>query len=296
MLFRSNLKSDDDVRWLLWGVEPNKFAKIAELETYEIGAVDGKKPRKSGTKVHKELLGLQEIRDKTVPLYRLPGYGGKKTKSGDKVSVDKQGLLGLTIGLQNRLAMVKEYKHERFKIEMVSIQQLLEFLDVFRQYREYGKLLSTYTSYPLRSDGRCHSQFLVHGTSTGRLASRKPNLQNIPKKHLEARRPFVSRAGHTLLSADYSNLEVRVLAYETNDDVLINMVETGINIHDENTKILFGLTSDHPLWSLGRRAAKIFQFGGLSYGGSDKEIHEKILIEVPQLPLTPYQYRQAKSR
>lgn len=291
-----NLESDDDVRWLLWGVEPAKFAKIKQLDEYLPKPTSGKKPRKQGTKVHAELLALQAIRDETTPLYRLSGYGGKKTKSGTKVAVDKQGLLGLTIGLQNRLALVKEYKHEKFRVEEASIQLLLEWLDVFREYREYGKLISTYSSYPLRSDGRCHSQFLVHGTATGRLASRKPNLQNIPKKHLEARRPFISRDGYTLLSADYSNLEVRVLAYETDDDVLIHMVENGINIHKENVKILFGLEEGHPLYELGKRAAKIFQFGGISYGGSDKEIHEKIMLEVPKLPLTLYQYRQAKSR
>jgi uracil-DNA glycosylase family 4 len=291
-----NLESDDDVRWLLWGVEPAKFAKIANLDSYLPEATSGKKPRKTGTKVHAELLALQELRDGTTPLYRLSGFGGKKTKSGEKIAVDKQGLLSLTIALQNRLALVKEYKHEKFREEEKEIQLLLEWLDVFREYREYGKLISTYTSYPLRSDGRCHSQFLVHGTATGRLASRKPNLQNIPKKHLEARKPFISRDGHTLLSADYSNLEVRVLAYETNDDVLIHMVENGINIHDENTRILFGLTPEDALWPLARRASKIFQFGGISYGGSDSEIHSKILMEVPKLPLTLLKYRQAKER
>ena len=291
-----NLESDDDVRWVLWGWEPAKFAKIESLAEYGPEPPSGKKPRRPGTKIHAELLALQEIRDKTKPLYRLSGYGGKKTKSGETISVDKQGLLGLTIALQNRLTLVKEYKHAQFRTEEKAIQHLLEWLDVFREYREYGKLISTYSSYPLRSDGRCHSQFLVHGTATGRLASRKPNLQNIPKKHLEARRPFVSRPGHTLLSADYSNLEVRVLAYETDDDVLIEMLNSGRNIHEENVFILFGIKKDHPLYDLGKRAAKIFQFGGISYGGSDREIYEKIMLEVPKFPLTQYQYRQAKAR
>lgn len=290
-----NLDSDDDLRWFLFAIKPNKFEKLEKLKEYADDTKTGKRKLRSGTKIHKELLSLQEVALEIRPIYLLPGWTGRHTKTGS-VSVDKQGLLGYQIQLQNRLAAVKEYKHEKFKAEQRTIEKLLAWLASYREYAIFSKLISTYTSYPLGPDGRVHTQFLIHGTTTGRLSSRNPNLQNLPKKHEEARNPFVASQGCTLLSADYNNLEVRVLAYEVDDKALIRTLESGINIHDENTRILFGITPKDPRWIAGRRAAKIFMFGGISYGGSDQEIHEKISMEVPELPLTRRDYIAARLR
>ena len=98
-----------------------------------------------------------------------------------------------------------------------------------------------------------------------------------------------------MVQADYSNLEVRVLAYEVGDPTLIREVESG-NIHDENTKTLFGLTPTDPLWKAGRAASKVFMFGGLSYGGSDREIFEKVILKAPELHLTFSRFLEAKGK
>jgi len=68
--------------------------------------------------------------------------------------------------------------------------------------------------------------------------------------------------------------------------LLLKQLYEGINIHDENTKILFNLKPADPLWEIGRRAAKIFQFGGIQYGGGDREIYEKVILDAPELSLT----------
>ena len=290
-----NLESDDDVRWYLFGIRPAKFAKIEELASFEADLGSTKKPRRKGTKVHADLLRLQGIRDRTIPPYRLSSYQPRKTAKTKVVAVDKQGLLGLTIALQNRLVAVGDYKDPRFKEEAVGIRRLLEWIKVFRDYRGVKKLISTYTKYPTGDDGRVHTQFLLHGTATGRPSSRKPNLLNIPKKRLEARNPFISAPGRKLISADYVGLEVLVLAYECGDPQLIKEAESGL-IHIANTYTLFGLKPDDDGFALGKRAAKIFQFGGISYGGSDKEIHEKVVLEVPDLTLTMAAYRYAKAK
>jgi len=289
-----NLDSDDDLRWFLFGIEPAKFSKLEKLKEYDDATKTGKKKLRSGTKVHKWLCDLQDIREKAIRPYTLTGWKGRTTLQG-AVQVDKQGLLAYQIQLQNRLKEVHEYKAPKFKTEADAIHGLLGWLRVYREYSQISKLLSTYTDYPLGHDGRVHPSFLVHGTATGRLSSRDPNLQNLPKKHEEAREPFVARAGYMLLSADYSNLEVRVLAYEVGDKALIKAVEGGVNIHDENTKVLFKLTPRSPLWDIARRAAKIFMFGGISYGGSDMEIHQKIAMEVPELALTMADYKKART-
>jgi DNA polymerase-1 len=117
-------------------------------------------------------------------------------------------------------------------------------------------------------------------------------LQNLPKKIEGLRRAFVAEKGYIFVTGDYSNLEVRVLAEEADDDVLRK--ELTLNVHDENTKTLFGLKKSDPMWKYARRGAKIFMFGGIQYGGGDIEVHSNILSEVPKLGLTLDKYREAK--
>ena len=119
------------------------------------------------------------------------------------------------------------------------------------------------------------------------------NGQNIPEI---ARKVFVPEEGWTFLSGDYTNLEVFVLAYETGDEKLIEVLTSGLNIHDENTKVLFEMTPDNPQWKLARRGAKIFQFGCIQYGGSPKEIYGNVLLEAPGLRLSFAQFERARQR
>ncbi len=140
------------------------------------------------------------------------------------------------------------------------------------EYRQLGKLLSTYieTLPELINPrtGRIHTTYNQTGTSTGRLSSSNPNLQNIPvrgERGREIRKAFVAqRPGWVLLSADYSQIELRIMAYMSGDEALSAAFKAGHDIHAATAAALF----DVPLESVTpemRRAAKIVNFG-IMYG------------------------------
>ena len=138
------------------------------------------------------------------------------------------------------------------------------------EWREAAKLKSTYVdAIPLlrAEDGRVHTTFNQALTATGRLSSTNPNLQNIPirtERGNRVRRAFVAATGSDLLSADYSQIELRILAHVSEDPGLIRAFEAGHDIHAATAAEVFGLslqevTSEH------RRRAKAVNFG-LAYG------------------------------
>jgi DNA polymerase I-like protein with 3'-5' exonuclease and polymerase domains len=94
------------------------------------------------------------------------------------------------------------------------------------------------------------------------------------------------------VSGDFSNLELRVMAYDFVDDVLQSMFTEGKNIHDENTKVMFGIAKNHKDWKSIRKAAKVFVFGR-SYGGGVRGIFERVCAQVPEVNLTMAQFRTA---
>jgi DNA polymerase-1 len=149
------------------------------------------------------------------------------------------------------------------------------------EYREIAKLKSTYVDtlpkliYP--ETGRVHTSFSQTGAVTGRLSSSDPNLQNIPIRTelgREIRAAFVAEKGKLLLSADYSQIELRVMAHFSRDPVLIEAFRNGEDIHARTAQEVFGVgplaqTPDH------RRAAKAINFGiiyGLSAFGLAKQL------------------------
>lgn len=108
------------------------------------------------------------------------------------------------------------------------------------------------------------------------------NLQNQPAIVQDV---FVAGAGRAIVKADYSNIELRVLAYMTGEPAMIEAFEKGLNIHDLNTKMLFDIDETHKDWKEIRRAAKIYVFGR-SYGGGVEGIYKQVLTEVPSIPVT----------
>jgi DNA polymerase-1 len=115
------------------------------------------------------------------------------------------------------------------------------------------------------------------------------NAQNIPE---EARKVFVPAPGCAFVSGDFSNLELRVMAYDFDDEVLQRMFEEGKNIHDENTKAMFGIGKSHKDWTHIRKAAKIAVFGR-SYGGGIRGIFERVSAKVPEFNFTMAMFRTA---
>lgn len=138
------------------------------------------------------------------------------------------------------------------------------------KYRGLLKLLSTYIeAIPplLDADGRLHAQFLQTGTTTGRMASQSPNLQNIPiraERGRAIRHAFVPRDGYTLVGLDYSQIELRIAAILSNDEKLIAIFKSGRDVHREVAAAVFGVEPDAVDHEM-RRRAKIINFGIL-YG------------------------------
>ncbi len=152
------------------------------------------------------------------------------------------------------------------------------------EYRQLTKLKSTYVdALPalIRSQsGRVHTTFGQTGTATGRLSSTNPNLQNIPIRTelgREIRAAFIAEPGHLLLAADYSQIELRLLAHFSRDKLLVEAFRRGDDIHTLTASQVFGVpplmvTSEH------RRAAKVVNFG-IVYGLSAFGLSQQLGIE-----------------
>ncbi len=144
---------------------------------------------------------------------------------------------------------------------------------VILEYRSLSKLKSTYTDKLAGMadphTGRVHTNYAQAVAVTGRLASNDPNLQNIPVRTAEGRRvreAFVARDGWQIASADYSQIELRIMAHISEDAALIRAFETGTDVHRATASEVFGVAPDQ-VSSEQRRYAKVINFG-LIYGMS----------------------------
>ena len=140
-------------------------------------------------------------------------------------------------------------------------------------YRSLAKLKNTYTDkLPGMANpvtGRVHTNYSQAVAVTGRLSSNEPNLQNIPIRTAEGRRireAFVARAGCQIASADYSQIELRIMAHISQDPALIHAFETGMDVHRATAAEIFGVAPEQ-VNSEQRRYAKVINFG-LIYGMS----------------------------
>lgn len=148
-----------------------------------------------------------------------------------------------------------------------------ELPKVLVEHRGLSKLKSTYTDKLPQmvnpQTGRVHTSYHQAVTATGRLSSSDPNLQNIPIRNEEGRRirqAFIAREGFTVVAADYSQIELRIMAHLSQDQGLINAFTQGKDIHRSTAAEIFGVTLDE-VTSEQRRNAKAINFG-LIYGMS----------------------------
>ncbi|OPY86420.1 MAG: DNA polymerase I [Smithella sp. PtaU1.Bin162] len=149
-------------------------------------------------------------------------------------------------------------------------------------YRSLSKLKSTYVdALPLLLNpqtGRIHTSYNQTVTATGRLSSSNPNLQNIPVRTLEGKRirqAFIAAPGSVLISADYSQIELRVLAHLSGDKTLIEAFLSGEDIHNRTASDIFGVFPEMVSPDM-RRQAKVINFGilyGMSAFGLAKELN-----------------------
>jgi len=162
--------------------------------------------------------------------------------------------------------------------ELEKLKDLHPIINKIIEYRESAKLLSTYI-IPMPtladSDSRIHTTFTQNVTATGRLSSKDPNLQNIPVRTEEGKRirtGFIAPKGKVLVSADYSQFELRLAAILSNDQALIDDFNHDIDIHTKTASEAFGIPMDKVTKDQ-RRAAKVINFGIL-YGMSVKGLSE----------------------
>ncbi len=195
-------------------------------------------------------------------------------QSGHRFNLNSPKQLGDV--LFNRMALPKPSKHGKGKV-ISTAQDVLEELAehhpvpaLVLEHRQLAKLRSTYLdSLPalVDSEGRVHTTFNQVGTATGRLSSTNPNLQNIPVRTAlgqEIRAAFIPAPGNLLLSADYSQIELRLMAHFSQDPLLLSAYRTAQDIHTLTASEVFGI----PVAQLDRETrnrAKAVNFG-IVYG------------------------------
>ncbi len=161
-----------------------------------------------------------------------------------------------------------------------------EIIEHILEFRQLSKLNSTYVEglgKVIAPDGRIHTSFQNTVTATGRLSSTEPNLQNIPVRTplgAEMRKMFTAGPGNVLVDADYSQIELRLLAHMSGDSEMIAAFNTGVDIHTVTASQVFGVTPENVTPDM-RRAAKAVNFG-IVYGISAFSLSEDIHVTVAQ--------------
>lgn len=156
-------------------------------------------------------------------------------------------------------------------------------IDDILEYRQVTKLKSTYVDGLLKvadSSGRVHTNFKQTGTATGRLSSTEPNLQNIPIR-TEAGRQFrkyfiATDSNHVLIDADYSQIELRLLAHISNDEYMISSFSSGMDIHTSTACRIFGVEPYDVTLEM-RKRAKAINFG-IMYGMGEFSLADDLKI------------------
>ena len=218
---------------------------------------------------------LKEISQK---IYEYAGeeFNIKSTKQLGHILFNKLMLKGAKktkTGFSTNEATLKSLLHEH-----EIIQEILDF-------RESQKMLSTYVEPLLKlakkdKNHRIYTSFSQTGTATGRLASREPNLQNIPVRSelgKQVRRAFVAKEGFKLVSIDYSQIELRLLAHFSQDKALLDAFKHNRDIHLETAKKLFGKEKAQEK----RNFAKSINFG-LLYGMGSRKLAQELGISVSE--------------
>ena len=207
--------------------------------------------------------------------------------SGQSFNINSPKQLGDV--LFNKMNLPKPMKYGKGKVVSTAQDVLEELAEshpiaaLVIEHRQLQKLKSTYLDQlPALADakGRIHTTFNQVGTATGRLSSTNPNLQNIPVRTVigrEIRAAFIAAEGNLLMSADYSQIELRLMAHFSQDRLLLNAYRTGQDIHTLTASEVFGIPVDE-LDKETRNRAKAVNFG-IVYGISPFGLAAQLGIE-----------------
>jgi len=197
------------------------------------------------------------------------------TAAGGEFNISSPRQLGDVLFDRLGLASVKQKKtpggaRSTKESELLKLRYAHPIIDAILAYRELSKLLSTYIdTIPtlLDNNSRLHTTYLQTGTTTGRIASQNPNLQNIPIKTELGRiirNAFVADKGLVLVAFDYSQIELRIAALLSGDEALSEIFRAGRDVHSEVASRVFHVKADDVTYEM-RRRAKVINFGIL-YG------------------------------
>ena len=231
------------------------------------------KVEQNGAKIDKEKLAAhsEELAEKISDL------SSKAFKiAGEEFNLDSPKQLLEVLYEKLKLPVLKKTPKGQPSTNEETLQRLSEEYElpkIILQYRTLAKLKSTYTDSLIKIENpatqRIHTSYQQAITSTGRLSSTEPNLQNIPIKTAEGRRireAFVPEKGNVLISADYSQIELRIMAHLSKDKNLTNAFNKGLDVHSSTAAEVFGVNIEN-VTDEQRRSAKAINFG-LMYGMS----------------------------
>ncbi|MEZ0479973.1 DNA polymerase I [Planococcus sp. SSTMD024] len=235
-----------------------------------------------GVKVDRE-----QLADMGVELKRKLGMIEQEIYSlaGQEFNINSPKQLGLILFEQLGLPAIKKTKtgYSTAADVLEKLEGKHEIIHHILMYRQLGKLLSTYIEGLLKEihqDGKVHTRFQQALTTTGRLSSTNPNLQNIPVRLEEGRKirkAFVpSEPGWVMVAADYSQIELRVLAHMSKDESLIEAFKADLDVHTKTASDVFNVTLEEVTPDM-RRAAKAVNFG-IVYGISDYGLSQNLDI------------------
>jgi DNA polymerase-1 len=226
--------------------------------------------KKLSEEYHKEL----DILQKNIWKQAGGEFNINSPKQMGEVLFDKMGISGK--GLKKTSTGARSTNIEVLK----KLQEENPIIDDILKYRELQKLLSTYIDnipQMLDEDNRLHTSFMQAGTTTGRMASREPNLQNIPIKTelgRNIRKGFVASEGFKLVAFDYSQIELRLAAFLSEDEKMIEIFKKGDDIHSAVASAVFEVPFDEVDKEM-RRKAKVINFGimyGMGVNSLSKEL------------------------
>lgn len=197
--------------------------------------------------------------------------------TGEEINLNSPKQVGELLFTKLGLPVIKKtktgYSTDSSVLEALDAKNISPIPGLLIQHRELGKLLSTYVralpELVHAKDNRLHTHFNQDVAATGRLSSNNPNLQNIPIRTelgRKVRKAFVPKEGHVLLGADYSQVELRLLAHFSEDPTMVKAFKNGEDIHRQTASEIMGIKLDE-VTSEERSKAKAVNFG-LMYGQS----------------------------
>ena len=262
-----------DMEYLFYDVEMPLVEVLGSME-YEGMAVDKKQLEELGNKFKEIISNLEE------EIF---------TMAGEKFNINSPKQLGVILFEKLELPVIKKtntgYSTNADVLE--KLRDKHEIIDKITEYRQIVKLNSTYVEglsniiNPI--SGRIHSSFNQTITTTGRISSTEPNLQNIPVKTemgREIRKVFIAKDNCKLVDADYSQVELRVLAHMSDDEHMIDAFQHNMDIHSKTASQIFGVDIND-VTSLQRSEAKAINFG-IVYGKTDFGLAQDLNIPVPK--------------